>query len=814
MTDKLVVCSRCKTSNRPNARYCSNCGTVLESSAGRVGFVQLSTGRLMHSRYTIERPLGKGGMGAVYLASETIAHRKRRVVIKEMLEYFAADDPEGEARAKQRFESEAATLVSLNFAGIPQIFDFFSQNGRNYIVMQFIEGRNLESGLTHIDDYGNTVAGNPYPADQVRGWGRQLCKVLENLADQNVIHMDIKPANLILDRAGDVWLVDFGTAKAQWVTLPGGKVGMQKSSVYGTAGYAPPEQYTGKVDSRSDVYALAATLYHLLTDDDPRAHPFSFPRLNELPPDLATALERSLAREVSQRVDASQFRRLLDIKPATGPAFRWKDGLVSHTPKDLASGANLHWNEARGYFLSGAWENWFKSLHRNDFIAAMSQAKQQNQEPDIALDAFLRLLDGSMARAELRLSRSGLDAGTLTWGQKRDFTLEIQNTGSGWLRGRFVRLPEWVQVAPEAFGFHRSQEVHITVNTRKLPSRRDVYTDQLFLDAGSAGQAQIPAQVAVLPPSRARLAPRKPRAFPWKWIAAGLALIVLALVLVGAFLGAFTNRSSPMASVFMPLAGNTIQHGLLFTSNRDGKMEIYRLTPETGVERVTRSPGNSESWSALPDANGDIDFVSNRDGKSEIYRLSSDGVQRVTNTPDPGESWFPVSVSRNEMLFVSTRDGKREIYRLNNNGIERVTYTPGRGESWYPTPAPGGGILFVSTRDGKREIYRLESEGVEQVTHTPGNAESWAPVPVSGGEILFVSDRDGKQEIYRLTSEGVERVTHTPGNAGSWSPLPETGGILFVSNRDAKLEIYRLTSEGVKRVTYTPAMAESWLLWE
>ena len=779
-----------------------------------VGFVQLSSGRLMQSRYTIERPLGKGGMGAVYLASETIAHRKRQVVVKEMLEYYEADDPQGESRARQRFESEAATLVSLNFAGIPQIFDFFSESGRNYIVMQFIEGRNLESGLTHYDDSRNLISGSPYPPDQVRQWGRQLCKVLENLAAQNVIHMDIKPANLILDRAGDVWLVDFGTAKAQWVTLPGGKVGMQKSSVYGTAGYAPPEQYTGKVDSRSDVYALAATLYHLLTDDDPRMHPFNFPRLSELPQDLGMALERSLTQDVEQRIDASEFRRMLDLKPSAGPAFRWKDGSVSHTPKDLARGANLHWEEARNYFLSGAWENWFRNLHRHDLIASLSQAQLRNKQPDIALDAFLRLLDENLENPELRLSHTRLDAGTLPWGKKRAFALEIQNAGSGWLHGRIVHLPEWVQVAPEEFGFHRSQKVQITVNTRKLPSRQGIYTDQLTLDAGSAGRAQIPSQVTILPPSWRRIPSFKVGAFPYKPILATLTILGVVVLLAAGLFWAFSNRSSPVGSVFTPLAGNTIQQGVLFTSNRDGKMEIYRLAPVTGVERVTQSPGNSESWSAVPDANGDLVFVSNRDGKAEIYRLSSDGVQRVTNTPGKGESWFPVPASKSEMLFVSNRDGKREIYRLDNKGVERVTSTPGEGESWYPTPEPGGGILFVSNRDGKREIYRLDNNGVERVTHTPGNAESWAPVPVSGGEILFVSDRDGKQEIYRLDNNGVERVTHTSGNLESWSPMPEIGGILFVSNRDGKPEVYRLDNDGVQRVTHTPGKAESWLLTE
>ena len=121
----------------------------------------------MHGRYTILRPLGKGGMGAVYLASETIANQPRQVVVKEMLDYYDPVDPMGEQRAKQRFRDEAATLVSLNYAGIPQIFDYFSDENRNYIVMQFIEGQNLATGLSSRYFEGHVIPGKPYPANQV-----------------------------------------------------------------------------------------------------------------------------------------------------------------------------------------------------------------------------------------------------------------------------------------------------------------------------------------------------------------------------------------------------------------------------------------------------------------------------------------------------------------------------------------------------------------------------------------------------------------------------------------------------------------------
>lgn len=312
-------CSHCGCDNNPNAKFCADCGNTLVTGAQTVqvtapGTVRLQPGQVMQGRapYTVDRPLSKGGMGAIYLAHETIANQPRLVVVKELLEYYNPHDPQEAARAQKRFEAEAAILARLNHPGIPLIFDYFSDNGRNYIVMQYIEGQDLGTRLTHTDASGNLIPGQPYLAEQVIRWGTQICKILEYLEGQNIVHMDIKPANLILDRAGEIWLVDFGTAKGQKTTqLLTGRVGMQQSSVYGTAGYAPPEQYAGKTEPRSDVYALAATLYHLLTDDDPGDHPHSFPQLANLSAPLQKALQPALTLDVHQRLDAGQLRTLL-----------------------------------------------------------------------------------------------------------------------------------------------------------------------------------------------------------------------------------------------------------------------------------------------------------------------------------------------------------------------------------------------------------------------------------------------------------------------------------------------------------------------
>jgi serine/threonine-protein kinase len=154
-------------------------------------------------------------MGALYLAADTGAF-ERRCVVKELLDYYDPSDPDEARQAQARFEREARLLAELSHPGIPRIYSYFSEAGRHYIVMEYIEGENLERALTHVDADGRTVAARPLAPEEVVRHAVRICRVLEYLAERPtpVIHHDIKPANLIVDRtSGEVRLVDFGTAQ-------------------------------------------------------------------------------------------------------------------------------------------------------------------------------------------------------------------------------------------------------------------------------------------------------------------------------------------------------------------------------------------------------------------------------------------------------------------------------------------------------------------------------------------------------------------------------------------------------------------------
>jgi serine/threonine protein kinase len=326
-----MKCPVCGQENKTDALFCAFCGTVIESESST-----LRSGQLVdEGTYRVIRPLGKGGMGAVYLAANTKAFG-RQCVIKEVIEYYDPNDPQEHQKAIQRFELEARTLAALKHPGIPDIYAYFSQSGRNYLVMEYIEGPNLAQGLTREVD-GKVTRGHPLQVENVVRYAIQICEVLTYLEHHQppVMHNDIKPANIILDKnSGQAVLVDFGTAKTRYTRQGAGQPGQQQSSVYGTVGFAAPELYDGKAEPRSDVHALAATAYHLLTDDDPRAHPFKFPKMDTVPQPLRQMLLDALNIDVKKRLSAAelgeQLKSSLDPKAMPAPQLRMITGRLQY----------------------------------------------------------------------------------------------------------------------------------------------------------------------------------------------------------------------------------------------------------------------------------------------------------------------------------------------------------------------------------------------------------------------------------------------------------------------------------------------------
>ena len=275
-------------------------------------------GIVLKQRYQILGRAGQGGMGTVYRAVDTQLG-DRVVAIKELQPTGQSQQEDAEAAAG--FKREAIMLARLSHPSLPSIHDHFFEDGRWYLVMDYIAGETLEDRLQH-------AAGQGLPVAEVIRIGRQLCAVLDYLHSQQppIIFRDLKPSNIMLTPDGRVYLIDFGIARFFKPGQPG------DTEHLGTHGYAAPEQYSTsrtQTGARTDLYGLGATLHHALTGLDPSTHPFQFAPVRSRCPQAPLALESLIARLV--RNDESQ-------RPASAAEVRGELERIAATMR-VASGS-------------------------------------------------------------------------------------------------------------------------------------------------------------------------------------------------------------------------------------------------------------------------------------------------------------------------------------------------------------------------------------------------------------------------------------------------------------------------------------------
>jgi len=264
----------------------------------------LPTGIVLRTRYRIVELIGQGGMGAVYRA-EDLRLEGRQCALKEILPELGSMG-ETLAQTREQFYREASVLARLDHPNLPKVSDYFSREGREYLVMDYVPGRDLRELLNDARRQGRRLT-----EKTVREWARQLCDALEYLHTQDppVLHRDIKPSNIKLTPRGQVKLVDFGLVK---LLLPDDSRTVTVVQGRGTVQYTPLEQYggdTGHTDARADIYSLGATLYHLLTGKPPAdakerfLTPGSLVPPRTINPDISPQTERALLRAMAMHPD-------------------------------------------------------------------------------------------------------------------------------------------------------------------------------------------------------------------------------------------------------------------------------------------------------------------------------------------------------------------------------------------------------------------------------------------------------------------------------------------------------------------------------
>ena len=274
---------------------------------------QLQPGEVLQSRYRIMGTLGVGGFSAVYQARDMrFSNAIKICAIKEMVS--SSREEETWELTRKTFETESSILATLEHPSIPKVYDFFSEEDRNYLVMEFIRGKDLEATANERTD--------PIAQKEVLTWAKQICDIMVYLHSQQpdpIVFRDLKPSNLMLDQHNRIRLIDFGIAKIF-------KQGSKNTTV-GTEGYSPPEQYRGEATPAGDVYALGASLHHLLTLKDPRLEPpFSWTerpikQFNQtVTPDFEYLINKCLAYKAADRyVDAIELKAALDAIGSGAP---------------------------------------------------------------------------------------------------------------------------------------------------------------------------------------------------------------------------------------------------------------------------------------------------------------------------------------------------------------------------------------------------------------------------------------------------------------------------------------------------------------
>jgi Tol biopolymer transport system component/serine/threonine protein kinase len=820
-----IKCPKCQTDNPETLKFCGECGTQLPSLGDikvtetlEMPKEELTTGSTFAGRYQIIEELGKGGMGRVYKAHDTKIREK--IALKLIKPEIVKD-----RKTIERFSNELKLARKIRHKNICQMFDLGEEKGTHFITMEYISGEDLKNMIRMS---GRLALGTTISI------AKQVCEGLAEAHKMGIIHRDLKPSNIMIDREGDVRIMDFGIAHSLETK------GMTGAGVMiGTPEYMSPEQVEGKeIDQRSDVYSLGVILYELVNvqvpfeGDTPFTvvikHKSEMPKnpkeLNaQIPDDLNRMILKCLEKDKENRYrSAGEVRSEIESiekgiptterivpkkKPLTSKEITIKFGMRKLFVPLLAFVALL---VAAGYFL-------FRGS-REPLKIEISRTHQITHASGLEIDPALSP-DGKMI---------AYAAGPE--GQMRLFIRQIAGGRTIALTEEYPghhRCPQWspdgtriafqsdgaVYVVPALGGIPKQlvEPSPIEWEGRALAwspdSKQIAYSEEnaVFAVQIEGGETRMIAEAY------------EPHSLSWSPDGRHIAFTSgnISFVFGRPYIGNIAPCSIWTVS---PIKGDPIQvtdkkslnvspvwtpdcRNLLFVSNRGGSRDVYqlpldktaapigppiRLTTGLDAHSISISSDGSELAYSVFTYNANIWSI--RIPDKDVISISE--AQPVTEGNQAIEG-IDVSLDGQWLVFDSNRSGNQDIYKTPVAGGELEQLTTHPSDDFLPSWSPDGDeIAFYSFRTGNRDIHLMTAEGgsIQQLTDDPAQERypDWSP---DGRQLVFYSDKTGRQELYIISRNDKDAAWGPPRQLtfdgsfyGKWSPDGRFIAYVFFGN--------------------------------